>query len=113
MDGPTPDPKTLDRGECNVCGYIYEPVDGDPPRGIKSGTSYDSLPVTWHCPNCNAPLERFKRIGPRSGTLAGFEENASLGIGVNTLNPQVKNLLIFGVLALGFLFLMSFYFMGQ
>jgi len=109
----TSDPRSLERGECTVCGYIYEPVDGDKPRGIPLGTPFSDLPKSWKCPNCNNSLERFKPIGPRSGTLAGFEENASYGLGVNTLNPQVKNLLIFGVIALGFLFLMSVYFMGQ
>ncbi len=112
MSQPTVDPRTLDRGECGVCGYIYEPEAGDGKGKILVGTPYDKLPVDWRCPNCRSPLTRFSRIGPRTGTLAGFEENAQFGLGVNTLNPQVKNLLIFGMLGLGLLLLMSFYFSG-
>jgi len=88
-------------------------VDGDKARGIAAGTPFEAVPETWRCPSCNSPRVRFSRIGPRAGAQEGLEENVKFGLGVNTLNPQVKNLLIFGALGVGLLFLMSFYFVGQ
>jgi rubredoxin len=117
MSEPTDDLKIdaarLERGECTVCGYIYEPVDGDRSRGVVAGTSLDDLPQDWRCPNCRASVTRFKRITPRVGSYTGLEENSKFGIGVNVLNPQLKNLLIFGGLLLGLLLLLSFYFVEQ
>jgi len=110
---PPIDPARLERGECAVCGYIYEPVDGDRPRNVAPGTPFNELPKEWRCPNCKAPVSRFRPISPRTGPLVGFEENARYGIGVNVLNPQVKNLLIFGGLLVGFALLVSFYYTGQ
>jgi hypothetical protein len=43
------------------------------------------------------------------GAPSGFEENLKFGLGVNSLTPGQKNLLIFGALALGFLFFLSLY----
>jgi len=107
------DPSRLERGECAVCGYIYEPMTGDKPRGIAAGTPFNELPAAWRCPSCNTPVTRFRAIAPRQGGFTGLEENVSFGLGVNTLNPQIKNILIFGGLGLGLLLLMSFYFVGQ
>ncbi len=115
MTEPDPiiDPKRLERGECTVCGYVYEPVDGDRGRGITPGTAFESLPEGWQCPSCRSGRDRFRTVGARIGTFAGLEENAKFGIGVNILNPQIKNLLIFGALLLGAALLFSFYFTGQ
>ncbi len=97
----------LSRYECKACGYIYEPEQGQPDRGIPAGTAFTALPVDWRCPVCGARKTAFADIGTKS--VAGFPENYRYGLGVNTLTPGQKNLLIFGGLALGFLFLMSFY----
>ena len=105
------DPSQLDRYECRTCGYIYEPTKGD--ARMPAGTAFSDLPQDWQCPICQSTTSRFKSIGPKVGTVAGFEENASYGWGVNTLNPQIKNLLIFGALFLGFLLFMSVYFLGN
>lgn len=35
---------------CLVCGYVYNPVHGDPDQGIEPGTSFDDLPDDWECP---------------------------------------------------------------
>ncbi len=96
------------RFECLVCGYIYEPAAGDAKGGIGEGTPFSALPENWRCPVCNTRKQKFKDIGI-SGAPSGFEENLKYGFGGNTLTPGQKNLLIFGALALGFLFLLSFY----
>ncbi len=47
---------------CNVCGYIYDPEAGDSEGGIKSGTSFESLPDDWVCPVCGASKEDFSPV---------------------------------------------------
>ena len=37
---------------CELCGYEYDPAEGDPENGIEPGTSFDSLPDEWICPVC-------------------------------------------------------------
>ncbi len=98
----------LDRFECRACGYVYEPEKGDDSHNIEAGTPFAELPITWRCPVCTAKRTAFSNIGP-AGTASGFKENLGFGFGVNTLTPGQKNLLIFGALALGFLFFISLY----
>lgn len=104
------DPTQLDRYECRTCGYIYEPIQGA--QDIAPGTAYEDLPEEWRCPVCKSNQSRFKSIGPKTGTFAGLEENSGYGWGVNTLNPQIKNVLIFGALLVGFMLFMSIYFIS-
>lgn len=98
----------LHRFECGACGYIYEPEKGDAKRGITEGTAFTDLPHKWHCPVCGTNKKRFADIGIKSKP-SGFQENLGFGFGVNTMTPTQKNLLIFGSLALGFIFFMSLY----
>ncbi len=108
MSSPAVDPTELDRYECRSCGYIYEPAKGDSKGNIPPGTEFKELPTSWRCPVCGAGKMRFENKGP-VGKASGFRENFNYGFGVNTLTPGQKNLLIFGALIVGFLFLMSFY----
>lgn len=102
------DPKSLDRFECGACGYMYEPVKGDNTSEVLAGTPFEELPSDWRCPVCSARKERFSNIGP-VGNPSGFKENLNYGLGVNTLTPGQKNILIFGGLALAVLFFLSLY----
>ena len=34
----------MDRYICEVCGYVYEPEQGDPDHGVAPGTPFASLP---------------------------------------------------------------------
>jgi rubredoxin len=101
------DPQSLDRYECDSCGYVYEPAKGDG-KQIDPGTAFTDLPTGWRCPVCGARPNRFSNIGPK-GKPSGFEENLKYGLGVNVLTPGQKNLLIFGGLALAVLFFLSLY----
>ncbi len=103
----TVDPKELDRHECGACGYVYEPAKGDGNK-VSAGTDFEDLPSDWRCPVCGASQRKFANIGP-VGSPSGFKENLGYGFGVNTLTPGQKNILIFGALALGFLFFLSLY----
>ena len=44
---------------CDVCGYIYDPDEGDPDSGIPVGTYFEDLPDDWVCPVCGAPKDEF------------------------------------------------------
>ena len=44
---------------CNVCGYEYDPVAGDPDSGIAPGTAFEDLPEDWVCPVCGASKSDF------------------------------------------------------
>ncbi|MFH1826258.1 MAG: rubredoxin [bacterium] len=45
---------------CKVCGYIYDPVVGDPDSGIKPGTQFADIPDSWVCPVCGADKTQFE-----------------------------------------------------
>ena len=53
----------MDRYECAVCGYLYNPDDGDPDNGIDPGTAFDDLPDDWVCPICGASKGQFEIAG--------------------------------------------------
>jgi rubredoxin len=48
--------------ECTVCGYIYNPEEGDPEGGIKPGTRFEDLPDDWTCPVCGAAKDMFEPL---------------------------------------------------
>ena len=52
----------MDKWRCLVCGYIYDPLIGDPENGFNSGTSFEQLPETWVCPECGVGKDRFEKI---------------------------------------------------
>ena len=45
--------------QCEVCGYVYAPEDGDPVAGIEPGTSFDDLPDDWECSICGEGKDAF------------------------------------------------------
>ena len=44
---------------CQLCGYEYDPKEGDPENGIEVGTEFEDLPADWVCPLCGASKEDF------------------------------------------------------
>jgi len=44
---------------CTVCGYVYDPVKGNPKKGIAAGTAFEDLPEDWVCPYCGVPKSSF------------------------------------------------------
>jgi rubredoxin len=105
---PATTPPPPDRYECRACGYVYEPDRGDGSNGVAPGTAFTELPDDWRCPVCGARQARFDNIGP-IGKASGFEENLKYGLGVNSLTPGAKNLLIFGAMAIAIAFMLSLY----
>ncbi len=45
---------------CTVCGYVYDPTEGDPDSDIPPGTPFEYLPDDWCCPVCGASKEDFE-----------------------------------------------------
>lgn len=48
--------------ECEVCGYVYDPAEGDPNAGVDPGTAFEDLPEGWVCPLCQEGVEVFNEI---------------------------------------------------
>lgn len=44
---------------CELCGYVYNPSEGDPENGIAPNTDFEDLPDDWVCPLCGASKEDF------------------------------------------------------
>lgn len=52
----------MSKYKCSVCGYIYNPEEGDPDSGISPGTPFENLPDDWKCPVCGAEKSAFEKI---------------------------------------------------
>ncbi len=46
---------------CSVCGYVYDPAQGDPEHGVLPGTAFADLPADWKCPRCRQSKSKFNR----------------------------------------------------
>lgn len=44
---------------CELCGYEYDPREGDEENDIEPGTDFEDLPEDWTCPLCGAAKEDF------------------------------------------------------
>ena len=44
---------------CTVCGFIYDPEEGDPDSGIAPGTAFEDIPEDWECPICGVTKKDF------------------------------------------------------
>ncbi len=53
--------RAMERYTCAVCGYVYNPADGDSEGGAPAGTAFENLPDSWVCPTCGAPKTEFAR----------------------------------------------------
>ena len=51
----------MDKYVCTICGYIYDPANGDPDSGVEPGTSFADLPDDWTCPSAERPKTSLKR----------------------------------------------------
>jgi flavin reductase (DIM6/NTAB) family NADH-FMN oxidoreductase RutF/rubredoxin len=52
----------LKKFQCLVCGFIYDPEEGDPTKNIPPGTAFEDLPDDWKCPICGVGKEEFKSL---------------------------------------------------
>ena len=54
----------IDKYRCKyiICGYVYDPIIGDPDNGVPPGTAFEDLPDDWVCPKCGASKEMFEKV---------------------------------------------------
>lgn len=51
----------MDKYVCTACGYVYDPVVGDPDGGIAAGTKFEDIPADWVCPICGVSKDMFEK----------------------------------------------------
>ncbi|QGG49334.1 rubredoxin [Heliorestis convoluta] len=47
---------------CLLCGYVYDPAQGDPENGVAAGTAWEDVSADWVCPLCNAGKDQFEAV---------------------------------------------------
>jgi rubredoxin len=52
----------MEKWQCLICGYIYDPAVGDPDNGVNPGTPFEDLPDDWLCPECGAEKDQFEKL---------------------------------------------------
>jgi rubredoxin len=52
----------MEKWRCTICGYIYDPEQGDPISSIEPGTLFEDLPEDWVCPECGAARDQFEKL---------------------------------------------------
>jgi len=52
----------MDKWQCLLCGYIYDPAVGDNTQSIPPGTPFEKLPDDWTCPDCGASKDDFEKM---------------------------------------------------
>jgi rubredoxin len=55
------DGKLMDKWTCVICGYVYDPAEGDPDNGVAAGTAWEDVPDDWLCPICGASKDNFEK----------------------------------------------------
>ncbi len=51
----------MDKYVCMICGYVYDPAEGDPDNDVNPGTAWDDVPEDWVCPICGAGKDDFEK----------------------------------------------------
>jgi rubredoxin len=52
----------MQKYQCKVCGYVYDPEEGDPDSGIAPGTPFEDVPEDWYCPVCGVYKNDFEPV---------------------------------------------------
>jgi len=52
----------MEKWECIICGYIYDPAEGDPDNDVQPGTAFEKIPDEWVCPECGAGKDDFEKV---------------------------------------------------
>ncbi len=48
----------MEKYTCDLCGYEYDPAEGDEPN-VAAGTAFADVPADWVCPVCGATKDQF------------------------------------------------------
>ena len=52
----------MDKYKCMVCGYEYDPAEGDLDHGVQPGTSFENVSEDWQCPVCGVGKDQFEKL---------------------------------------------------
>jgi len=52
----------MEKWVCTVCGYVYDPAQGDPANGVQAGTKFEDVPADWVCPDCGVGKDQFEKV---------------------------------------------------
>ncbi len=52
----------MDIYQCELCGYEYDPAEGDRDGKIPPGVAFKDLSDDWYCPLCGATKDRFFKV---------------------------------------------------
>ena len=52
----------MQKYECSICGWIYDPEVGVPHLDIPPGASFEELPDSFVCPECGVGKEDFEPV---------------------------------------------------
>jgi len=52
----------MTKWRCRMCGYVYDPDEGDPDNDVEPRTAFEDLPPDWTCPDCGASPEHFDEL---------------------------------------------------
>ncbi|MDD5688369.1 MAG: rubredoxin [Elusimicrobia bacterium] len=52
----------MEKWKCIVCGWVYDPLAGDPSSNVQPGTKFEDLPEDWVCPECGAAKDMFEKM---------------------------------------------------
>jgi len=52
----------MKKWQCSICGYVYDPAEGDPLAGVAAGVTFEDLPDDWVCPECGASKDAFEPV---------------------------------------------------
>ena len=51
----------MDKYVCDICGYIYDPANGDPDNGVAPGTPWEQVPAVGVCPLGGVGKDQFSK----------------------------------------------------
>ncbi|MEI6100308.1 MAG: rubredoxin [Eubacteriales bacterium] len=51
----------MEKYVCTVCGFVYDPAEGDPDNGVPAGTAWKDVPEDYVCPMCGADKSMFEK----------------------------------------------------
>lgn len=52
----------MSKWECTVCGWIYDPAEGEPDQDVEPGTAFEDLPDDFICPECGVGKDMFEEL---------------------------------------------------
>ena len=52
----------MQKYQCTICGFVYDPEEGDPDSGIAPGTPFEDIPEDWYCPVCGVTKSEFEEV---------------------------------------------------